>query len=85
MGISIAGIVVYRASYFGMYDTAKATFLEDENIVRKWMAAQLITLAASFLSYPLNTVRARLMMQSGRPAEDVIYKGTLDCFKVILR
>ena len=85
MGISITGIVVYRASYFGMYDTVKAKYLKEANILMKWMAAQLITLAASFLSYPLDTVRARLMMQSGRPAEDVIYKGTLDCFKVILR
>ena len=85
MGISITGIVVYRALYFGMFDNAKATFLKDANVLMKWTTAQLITLAASFLTYPLDTVRARLMMQSGRPAEDVIYKGTLDCFKVILR
>ena len=27
MGISLVGIVVYRASYFGMYDTVKAKYL----------------------------------------------------------
>jgi len=25
------------------------------------------------------------MMQSGRPVEEMVYKGTLDCFRVIAR
>ena len=51
----------------------------------KWVAAQTFSTTAGILTYPLDTVSRRLMMQSGRSAEDVIYKGTIDCFRVILR
>ena len=33
--------------------------------------------------YPLDTVRRRLMMQSGLPAEQRRYRGSLDCAKKI--
>lgn len=35
------------------------------------------------MSYPLDTVRRRLMMQSGRG--EVLYNGTLDCFAKIYK
>jgi len=84
-GISVAGIIFYRAAYFGMYDTAKEAFLKDANIFFKWMVAQAVTVSAGVISYPLDTVRRRLMMQSGRPVEEMVYKGTMDCFAVIAR
>ena len=84
-GISVAGIIFYRAAYFGMFDTAKEAFLKDANVIMKWAVAQVVTVSAGVISYPLDTVRRRLMMQSGRAAEDMIYKGTLDCFMVIAR
>jgi solute carrier family 25 (adenine nucleotide translocator) protein 4/5/6/31 len=37
--------------------------------------------SAGIASYPLDTVRRRLMMQSGRG--DILYSGTIDCFKKI--
>jgi len=46
-----------------------------------WAFAQFVTVAAGIASYPLDTVRRRLMMQSGRG--DLLYSGTLDCFKKI--
>ena len=49
----------------------------------KWMVAQVVTVTAGVISYPLDTVRRRLMMQSGKPVEEMAYKGTMDCFKVI--
>lgn len=84
-GISVAGIIAYRASYFGLFDTAKVMFLKDANILFKWFVAQIVTVTAGIMSYPLDTVRRRLMMQSGRPVEEMMYKGTMDCFKVIMR
>ena len=51
----------------------------------KWLYAQVVTVSAGIISYPLDTVRRRLMMQSGRPVEEMVYKGTLDCFRVIAR
>ena len=29
-GVSVQGIIVYRGSYFGLYDTAKGIFFKDE-------------------------------------------------------
>ena len=84
-GISVAGIIFYRAAYFGMFDTAKEAFLKDAGMLFKWAVAQVVTVSAGVISYPLDTVRRRLMMQSGRAAEDMLYKGTMDCFVVIAR
>mmetsp|Transcript_38369 Transcript_38369/g.52049 ORF Transcript_38369/g.52049 Transcript_38369/m.52049 type:complete len:303 (-) Transcript_38369:123-1031(-) len=85
-GISVAGIIAYRASYFGMFDTGKAMFFPDAkaaNVFAMWGFAQCVTVSAGVASYPLDTVRRRLMMQSGRAAEDIMYTGTMDCFRKI--
>jgi len=85
-GISVIGIVAYRASYFGMFDTGKAMFFPDAknaNVFAMWAYAQFVTVSAGILSYPLDTVRRRLMMDSGRAEK--MYNGTLDCFAKIAR
>lgn len=85
-GISVVGIIAYRAAYFGMFDTGKVMLWEDPkkaNIFAMWMFAQFVTVSAGIASYPLDTIRRRLMMQSGR--KDVLYAGTIDCAKKILQ
>jgi solute carrier family 25 (adenine nucleotide translocator) protein 4/5/6/31 len=83
-GVSVAGIIVYRAAYFGGYDTAKKSlFTKDTHVVMKFLVAQVITGVSGLVSYPLDTIRRRLMMQSGR--KDVMYTGTVDCFSKILK
>jgi len=85
-GVSVQGIIVYRGAYFGLYDTSKAVIFKDEknaNIVFKWMVAQCVTALAGIVSYPFDTVRRRMMMQSG--ASQKLYNGTIDCFRVIIR
>jgi len=64
--ISVFGIIVYRAFFFGCYDTAKQMGLNKQNIVIKFFVAQAVTASAGILSYPLDTVRRRLMMKAGR-------------------
>jgi solute carrier family 25 (adenine nucleotide translocator) protein 4/5/6/31 len=84
--ISVIGIIAYRASYFGMFDTGKVLLFADPkkaNFFAMWGFAQFVTVSAGIASYPLDTVRRRLMMQSGRA--DVMYTGTIDCFQKILR
>jgi solute carrier family 25 (adenine nucleotide translocator) protein 4/5/6/31 len=83
----VLGIVFYRGIYFGMYDTGKVLLFEDEkkaSMLLKFIYAMNVTAAAGLVSYPLDTVRRRLMMQSGRKGKDgkqeVLYKGTVDCF-----
>ena len=43
----------------------------------KLTVAQSVTAFAGFVSYPLDTVKRRLMMQSG--GKDVLYKSSFDC------
>jgi solute carrier family 25 (adenine nucleotide translocator) protein 4/5/6/31 len=89
-GISVLGIIVYRASYFGCYDTGKKLiFGENErgNLLLKFCFAQTVTASSGIVSYPLDTVRRRLMMQSGRKdasgKKEIMYNGTIDCFRKI--
>jgi len=82
-GVSVLGIIVYRAFYFGGYDTAKRSIMtNDTHVVFKFCIAQVVTGISGLLSYPLDTIRRRLMMQSGR--KDVMYTGTFDCARKIL-
>ncbi len=64
-GISVVGIIFYRAAYFGIFDTGKPFLFPDArkaSILKMWAFAQTVTVGASFISYPLDTVRRRLMM-----------------------
>mmetsp|Transcript_28855 Transcript_28855/g.59137 ORF Transcript_28855/g.59137 Transcript_28855/m.59137 type:complete len:324 (+) Transcript_28855:32-1003(+) len=81
-GISVAGIIVYRGAYFGFYDSAIGV-LKPSNIVYKFLVAQVVVAASGIASYPFDTVRRRLMMQSG--AKTQLYNGTVDCFGKILK
>lgn len=39
---------------------------KNTHIVVSWMIAQTVTAVAGLVSYPFDTVRRRMMMQSGR-------------------
>lgn len=85
-GISVIGIVAYRASYFGCFDTGKAllfTDMKSANPLALFGFAQVVTIGAGVISYPLDTIRRRLMMQSGRTGADIQYTGTMDCMRKI--
>jgi len=79
-GVSVQGIIIYRAAFFGLYDTAKG-MIAPTNIFFSWMIAQCVTTVSGIVSYPFDTVRRRLMMQSGR--KEILYTGTLDCWRKI--
>lgn len=84
-GVSVQGIIVYRGAYFGLYDTAKGVLFEDErkaNVLAKWAVAQTVTACSGIISYPFDTVRRRLMMQSG--GKEKMYSGTVDAWRKIL-
>uniref|UniRef100_A0A5F9DHZ3 ADP/ATP translocase n=1 Tax=Oryctolagus cuniculus TaxID=9986 RepID=A0A5F9DHZ3_RABIT len=85
--VSVQGIIIYRAAYFGIYDTAKGMLPDPKNthIFISWMIAQSVTAVAGLTSYPFDTVRQRMMMQSGRKGTDIMYTGTLDCWRKIAR
>jgi len=79
---SVQGIIIYRAIYFGAYDTAKSLF-DKPNIFVKFMIAQTVAAGSVTIAYPFDTVRRRLMMMSGEGEK--MYSGTLDCWKKIFR
>jgi len=75
--ISCVGIVVYRGCYFGFYDTLKPMLLgEDAGVVSSFLLGYAVTVSAGLCSYPIDTVRRRMMMTSG---EAVKYNGSIDC------
>lgn len=83
--VSVQGIIIYRAAYFGLFDTVKQMVTSDPkslNFFATWGIAQVVTVSSGILSYPWDTVRRRMMMQSGR--SDILYKNTFDCFKKIV-
>jgi len=80
--VSVQGIIIYRAAYFGCFDTAKGLLPDPKNagFFVKWGVAQVVTVCSGIISYPFDTVRRRMMMQSGRAKADIMYKNTLDCW-----
>lgn len=86
-GVTVSAIMYffYRAMYFGGYETIKKVFLaknEARNtLLWKTASALLVTNIAGFLVFPMDTVRRRLMMQSGR--KELLYRGTWDCVEKI--
>lgn len=91
VGVSVVGIIPYRGVYFGLFDTLSGynPFQKDENPVfrasSKFVCAQTSAICAGYASYPFDTVRRRLQMQSEKAKEDWVYSGTMDCFKKIMR
>ena len=88
--ISVAGIIPYRAVYFGGYDTLKRIFKIDNNtsFFFKWLVSQSNTIFAQFLTYPIDTIR-RVMMLAGKVSKDGTknpeFKSTLDATKFIYK
>ncbi|CAI5524346.1 unnamed protein product [Closterium sp. Naga37s-1] len=93
--ISCVGIIVYRGLYFGMYDSLKPVLLVALTTVFHVSAATLqgnffasfllgwgITIGAGLASYPIDTVRRRMMMTSG---EAVKYKSSMDAMMQIVQ
>jgi len=86
-GVSVQGIIIYRAAFFGFYDTAKGMLPDSKNtpLVISWMIAQSVTTVSGIISYPFDTVRRRMMMQSGVPVAERQYKSTIHCWGKIYK
>ncbi|GAY58368.1 hypothetical protein CUMW_186510 [Citrus unshiu] len=83
--ISCVGIIVYRGLYFGMYDSLKPVVLTDgmqDSFLASFLLGWGITIGAGLASYPIDTVRRRMMMTSG---EAVKYKSSLHAFQEIIK
>jgi solute carrier family 25 (adenine nucleotide translocator) protein 4/5/6/31 len=82
--ISCVGIIVYRGLYFGMYDSLKPVLLTGnmkDSFIGSFFLGWGITIGAGLASYPLDTVRRRMMMTSG---EAVKYRSSMHAFQEIV-
>jgi solute carrier family 25 (adenine nucleotide translocator) protein 4/5/6/31 len=82
--ISCVGIIVYRGLYFGMYDSLKPVLLVGnmkDSFFASFLLGWAITIGAGLASYPIDTIRRRMMMTSG---EAVKYKSSMHAFREII-
>jgi len=81
--ISCVGIIVYRGLYFGLYDSLKpALGAYRDNFLATFLLGWGITIGAGLASYPIDTIRRRMMMTSG---EAVKYKSSLHAGAEIIK
>jgi solute carrier family 25 (adenine nucleotide translocator) protein 4/5/6/31 len=83
--VSCVGIVIYRGLYFGMFDTLKPLVLQGamkDSFIASFGLAWIVTIGAGLASYPLDTVRRRMMMTSGQAEK---YSSSIDAFIKIAR
>jgi solute carrier family 25 (adenine nucleotide translocator) protein 4/5/6/31 len=81
--ISCVGIVIYRGLYFGVFDSVKPALpphLKD-SLLANFALGWGVTVGAGLASYPIDTIRRRMMMTSG---EGEKFAGSIDCAKKIL-
>ncbi|XP_068141238.1 ADP,ATP carrier protein 2 [Drosophila tropicalis] len=85
--VSVQGIIIYRAAYFGFYDTCRDYLPNPKStpFYVSWAIAQVVTTVAGIASYPFDTVRRRMMMQSGLSKSEMIYKNTAHCWLTIAK
>merc|ERR1711936_547013 len=81
--ISAVGIFVYRGMYFGLYDSLKPILIGDDgSVLLSFFLGWAVTITSGLMSYPIDTVRRRMMMTSGSGAK---YKGSVDCAVQVIK
>ena len=85
LGLSMFSIFTYRGMYFGGFDTGKKLVhgYTEKSFWFKFAFAQFVTMTSETINYPLDTVRRRMMMNSG--LKEKIYRNTFHCFGEIAK
>merc|ERR1711934_808046 len=80
--ISCVGIFIYRGLYFGLYDSFKPLLGENPAFIATFLLGWGVTVGSGLASYPIDTVRRRMMMTAGTGTS---YNGSIDCAQQILK
>ena len=88
-GVALFSVTIYRMIHLGGYDYLKSERLlkQDNNqqlpFLERLCIAQIVSMTASTMHYPFDSIRRRLMMQSDSSKQK--YRSAYDCYKQILQ
>jgi solute carrier family 25 (adenine nucleotide translocator) protein 4/5/6/31 len=88
--VTVAGAFVYRAGQLGCFSQIQDLnpYKKDKGITGAVTSFIAVTTARTVVmpfNYPFDTIRRRMMLQSEKPMNERLYKGSIDCFNQILK
>lgn len=88
--VTVAGAFVYRAGQLGCFKQIQDLnpYKNDKGTLGAVSAFVAVTAARTVVmpfNYPFDTVRRRMMLQSEKPIEERLYKGSIHCAKEVLK
>lgn len=98
-GVALCGVILYRALHLGGYDACKnelsnyrrlqKNFSNEDSVTPiltfgdRFVVAQIVSIVAGTLCYPIDSVRRRMMMQAGNVQENRLYSNSMHAFRRI--
>jgi solute carrier family 25 (adenine nucleotide translocator) protein 4/5/6/31 len=88
--VTVMGAFVYRAGQLGCFKQIQDLnpWAKDKGYLGAISSFLAVTTARTVImpfNYPFDTVRRRMMLESEKPKEKKIYKGSVDCFMQVLK
>jgi solute carrier family 25 (adenine nucleotide translocator) protein 4/5/6/31 len=88
--VTCAGAFVYRAGQLGLFKQIQDLnpYKKDKGTkgaVSSFIAVTVARTAVMPFNYPFDTVRRRMMLESEKPREVRVYKGSFDCYFKVMK
>jgi len=88
--VTVLGAFVYRAGQLGLFKQIQDLnpYAKDKGLIGAVSSFAAVTAARTAImpfNYPFDTVRRRMMLQSEKPLNERLYKGSIDCFLKVLK
>jgi len=88
--VTVMGAFVYRAGQLGLFKQIQDMnpYQKDKGIiggVSSFIAVTCARTAIMPFNYPFDTVRRRMMLESEKPKDKRVYKGSIDCAVQVFR
>ena len=88
--VTVMGAFVYRAGQLGVFKQIQDLnpYKRDKGTLGAISSFAAVTAARTVVmpfNYPFDTVRRRMMLESEKPRDQRLYKGSVDCFLQVMR
>jgi len=88
--VTVIGAFIYRAGQLGCFKQIQDLnpYKKDRGYLGGISSFAAVTVARSVVmpfNYPFDTVRRRMMLESEKPKDKRVYKGSFDCFVQVFR